>query len=148
MGGVGLEVRLLGDLEVLRGERRVDLPASKRSRALLGYLAATARPHLRERLCALFWEGPEDPRGALRWALTKIRPVIDDSKTVRLVADRERVAFEAGGAHVDWNVVRQKFSRGGPAAATTEDLAGATRLFRGELLEGLDLPDCYEYQEW
>jgi DNA-binding SARP family transcriptional activator/tetratricopeptide (TPR) repeat protein len=148
MGGVGLEVRLLGDLEVLRAGRRVGLPASKRSRALLGYLVATARPHLRERLCALFWEGPDDPRGALRWALTKIRPVVDEAKTVRLVADRERVAFEAAGARVDWSAVRQTLSRGGPPAASTEDLAAAAELFRGELLEGLDLPDCYEYQEW
>jgi hypothetical protein len=39
-----LEIRLLGELEVERDGQAVPLPASKKSRALLAYLAATARP--------------------------------------------------------------------------------------------------------
>jgi DNA-binding SARP family transcriptional activator len=50
-----VEVRLLGEVEVLRDGRAVPLPASKKTRALLGYLAVTERPHLRERLCELLW---------------------------------------------------------------------------------------------
>ena len=63
-----LEIRLLGELEVLRDGTAVPLPASRKSRALLAYLAATSRTHLRERLCELLWEGPDDPRAALRGA--------------------------------------------------------------------------------
>ena len=62
----GVEIRLLGELEVRHGGRVQPLPASKKSRALLGYLVATGRPHLRESLCALLWDRPDDPRAELR----------------------------------------------------------------------------------
>src|SRR6516164_4348686 len=97
----GVEIRLLGELEVARDGRPLPLPASKKTRALLAYLAATARPHLRQSLCDLLWPGPDDPRAALRWSLTKIRPVVDEQGTSRIVADRDRVGFEVAGARVD-----------------------------------------------
>ena len=89
-----LEIKVFGELEVRRGKRVVALPASKKSRALLAYLVVTERPHLREALCDLLWIGPDDPRAALRWSLTKIRGVVD----TRLLADRERVSFEPGSS--------------------------------------------------
>src|SRR6516162_3945993 len=119
-----LQIRLLGELEVVREGRAQALPASKKTRALLGYLAATGRPALRERLCELLWEGPDDPRAALRWSLTKIRPLLDEK---RLAADRERVAFEACGAVVDLVAVRPV----DPATANTDALRGAAERFRG-----------------
>ena len=123
------------------------LPASKKSRALLGYLVATGRPQLRESLCDFLWAGPDDPRAALRWSLTKIRAIVDDGKARRLSADRERVAFEPAGAGVDLARVRDLVG-GDVGAASTEALRSAAGHFRGELLEGLDLPDCYRYHEW
>ena len=36
-------------------------------------------------MCELFWEGPDDPRGGLRWALSKIRPLLDDDGVLELV---------------------------------------------------------------
>src|SRR5207253_2820685 len=72
----------------------VPLPRSRKTRALRAYLAATGRPHSRAHLCALLWEGPDDPRGALRWSLTKIRPLLDDARTRRLVTDGEDVAID------------------------------------------------------
>lgn len=61
-----LSLRLLGDIELARGGKPLTLPASKKTRALLAYLAVTAKAHRRERLCTLFWDVPDDPRGALR----------------------------------------------------------------------------------
>jgi hypothetical protein len=61
----GVQIRLLGELEVVRDGHRLPLPASKRSRALLGYLVATGRPHLRSHLCDPLWDSPDDPRAAL-----------------------------------------------------------------------------------
>lgn len=133
-----LELRLLGELEVLRDGTAVPLPASRKSRALLGYLAATAKPHLRERLCELLWDGPDDPRAALRWSLTKLRPLVDP----HLVASREHVEFNSGDATID---IRGLCS---PASATTEQLESSAALFRGEFLDGLDLPGCFRYQQW
>ncbi len=141
------EIRVLGELEVVRGGKSQSLPASKKTRALLGYLVvAGARPQARQRLCELLWDGPDDPRAALRWSLTKIRPLVDDARATRIVADREHVAFEARGMTTDLAAVSE--SLGSPADASLETLRGAAARFRGELLEGLDLPECYRYHEW
>jgi len=88
-----LEIRVLGELAVVRGSRPFALPASKKTRALLGYLAIGGRPVLRERLCELLWDGPDDPRAALRWSLHKLRPLVDDDEVTRLEAYREHVTF-------------------------------------------------------
>jgi DNA-binding SARP family transcriptional activator/tetratricopeptide (TPR) repeat protein len=152
-GQYGLEIRLLGDLQLLRGGRPLPLPASKKTRALLGYLVATdqaglaGQGHLRERLCDLLWEGPDDPRAALRWSLTKIRPLLNDPGATRLIASRDRVAFEAAGAQIDVAIIRGLL-QSGVAAAATGTLRTAVDQFRGEFLDGLDLPSCYRYHEW
>jgi DNA-binding SARP family transcriptional activator len=146
-----VEIRLIGELVVARDGTPLVLPASKKTRALLAYLAATARPQLRERLCALLWDGPDDPRAALRWSLTKLRPLVDDEAAPRLVADRDRVELVANGAMIDLAAIRAVIPGGtaaGVARATTDALAAVAPLVRGELLEGLDLPDCYRYDEW
>ena len=80
-------------------------PSRCRRRRRRGRCSATSSPRRtpqpRQRLCDLLWDGPDDPRAALRWSLTKLRPLVDDDGAVRLVADRERVGFEAAGATVD-----------------------------------------------
>jgi DNA-binding SARP family transcriptional activator len=133
-----LEIRLLGEPEVVRDGQAVPLPASKKSRALLAYLAVTGRAHSRERLCELLWEGPDDPRAALRWSLTKLRPLLEP----HLVASRDRVEFQRDDASVDINALCV------PANATTDQLEKCAALFRGELAEGLDLPSCFRFQQW
>jgi DNA-binding SARP family transcriptional activator len=146
-----VEIRLLGELAVVREGRSAALPASKKTRALLAYLAATGRPQLREKLCSLLWDGPDDPRAALRWSLTKLRPMVDDAKATRLVADREHVELVSAGAVIDLAAIRAAVPGGtavGVARAQTEALAGVARHLRGELVEGLDLPDCFRWNEW
>jgi DNA-binding SARP family transcriptional activator len=141
-----LEVRLLGELQVARGGTVVPLPASKKTRALLAYLCATGRSHLRETLCELLWDGPDDPRAALRWSLTKIRPLLD-GEMVRLTADRERVGFDPQGAVVDAAAVQALLAAGldrAPLAA----LETAAGWFRGPFLEGLELASCHRFTAW
>src|SRR5205085_9863136 len=121
-----LEISLLGELRVQRDGNPVPLPASRKSRALLAYLAATARPHLRERLCELLWEGPDDPRGALRWSLAKLRPLV----APHLVAARDRIEFRDSGATVDVRCIAS------PSNSTNEQLEACASLYRGEFLEG------------
>src|SRR5690625_3571302 len=99
--GADITLRLLGEMEVLRGSTRVELPPSRKSRALLAYLAATARPQRRERLCPLFWEVPDDPRGSLRWSLSRLRAVLDDGDAARIIANRETVALDTSRCAVD-----------------------------------------------
>jgi DNA-binding SARP family transcriptional activator len=138
-----IEIRLLGELEVQRDGATVPLPPSKKSRALLAYLVATGKPQLRDRICELLWEGPDDPRAELRWSLTKLRPLVDS----HLIADRERIEFQAEGVTVDLQQFRRMIGHG-IERASVHDLYRAAQLVRGELLDGLDLPSCYRFQQW
>jgi DNA-binding SARP family transcriptional activator len=142
-----LEIRLLGRLEVLQHGEPAALPASKKSRALLAYLVATARSHLRERLCELLWDAPDDPRASLRWSLAKVRPHVDIDGVTRLLGDRDELVFEPKGATIDWIVLRDELEPG-PALCSIESLRRAAARFRGDFLEGLDLTGCYRYHEW
>jgi DNA-binding SARP family transcriptional activator len=138
----GLRLHLLGGIAVLRSPREtVELPSSKKTRALLGYLAACRAPQPRQRLCDLLWDGPDDPRAALRWSLTKLRPI------VRLLADREHVTLETAGLSIDL-VEAQAAAGTDPSATDTKSLRRAADLLSGDFLEGLDLPDCYRFHEW
>ena len=143
-----VDVRLLGDLQVLRAGRAAPLPTSKRARALLGYLIATAGPQTRTHLCDLFCEGPDDPRAALRWSLTKLRPVVNDQSVLRLEADHERVQFIAHGAHVDVDRVTSLLAEGLSGTSLQSLEEAAALLLRGEFLDGLDLPRCYRFHHW
>src|SRR5678815_3646902 len=60
-----MQLRLLGPMAVIAEGKPLPLPASRKTRALLGYLAAEGKPVRRERLCHLFWEIPDDPKAAL-----------------------------------------------------------------------------------
>jgi len=65
-GAQVLSLRLLGEIELVRDGKPLALPQSKKTRALLAYLALNRGPHRRERLCEMLWEIPDDPRAALR----------------------------------------------------------------------------------
>ncbi|MEZ5833430.1 MAG: AAA family ATPase [Dongiaceae bacterium] len=123
------------------------LPRSKKTRALLAYLAMTGRPHRRERLCSMLWEVPDDPRGALRWSLSKLRGVVDEPGRSRIRADREFVGFDPVGVEIDVMALRQRIGAG-LDSMTMEQLKEAAAAFRGDFLEGLDLDSCPEFQSW
>jgi DNA-binding SARP family transcriptional activator len=132
-----LELRVLGELEVVRDGAPVMLPPSRKTRALLAYLALTRRTHRRERLCEIFWDVPDDPRGALRWSLSKIRPLVDDPGCSRLVADRQTVELLTEALDLDFFDAQ---ACAGAEAPATGELARAASSFRGPLLADLDLP--------
>jgi len=142
-----LEIRLLGEISLkLKGEP-VSLPASKRTRALLGYLVATATAQNRQALCDLLWDGPDDPRAALRWSLTKLRPLVNELGAERLKADREHVVFSLDSVRTDIQQLGA-ILRGNPSAASSTEIEAAADLMQGEFLDGLDLPSCYRFHHW
>jgi DNA-binding SARP family transcriptional activator/predicted ester cyclase len=140
-------VSVLGNLAVLRHGTRLQLPRSKKTRALLAYLAVTARSHRRDRLCDMFWKIPDDPRAALRWSLSRLRPLVDEPDQPRIVGDRESVGLELRGVEVDILSLRSA-CRNGIDSLSTAVLCQATEALEGDFLEGLDLPDCLEFQSW
>jgi adenylate cyclase len=142
-----LSLRLLGEIEVVRGGERIALPASRKARALLAYLAVTGRPHQRGRLCSMFWDVPDDPRGALRSTLSKLRAIVDAPGRPRIVAERDSVRFDRSDVDIDLVTVRQVLSSGGEPG-TTAALESAAASFRGEFAEGLTLANCPDFHAW
>lgn len=142
-----LRIHVLGELRVVRAGRPVVLPPSRKTRALLAHLALTARPHRRERLCEIFWDLPDDPRGALRWSLSKIRPLLDDVDAPRVIADRERASLALDASEVDLRAMRLGLETPevSPPLPALHAMAEALAL---PLLDGLDLPQCEAYQAW
>ncbi len=142
----GLALKLVGPIALLRDGEAVPLPSSRKTRALLGYLATAGKPVRREHLTTMFWEVPDDPRGALRWSLSKLRPLVDEGDHCRLKADREVVHLDCSRLHVDWLDLRDL------AASDVRQLSreqlDAVLLAEGEFMEGLDLPGCETFHGW
>ncbi|MBZ9761579.1 alpha/beta fold hydrolase [Mesorhizobium sp. CA8] len=138
-----LELRVLGDFQVTRDGEPLLLPPSRKTRALLAYLAVTGRQHQRERLCEIFWDIPDDPRGALRWSLSKIRQVLGADESV-LAADRNAVALN----------VETDYARLAPlvkadlSSHPTEELEAVLASIRGGFLADLSLERCFDYEAW
>lgn len=142
----GLALNLVGPITLRRDGGVVPLPSSRKTRALLGYLAVAGRPIRREYLTTMLWEVPDDPRGALRWSLSKLRQVVDDGRDCRLKADRESVHLDCSELSVDWLDLRELAAtdvRKEPAERLEAALAA-----EGEFMEGLDLPGCETFQAW
>lgn len=136
-----IRVCVLGELRVFRDGALLALPPSKKARAMLGYLVVTRRAQRRERLAKLFWDVADDARGALRWNLSRVRAAIDGPSRSLIVADRDEVQFSHEHVWTD------RF-RLPPAEAPLVELERAAALFEGELLEGCDLPDFFEFSAW
>ena len=140
-----LEIRVLGGLEVIRDGTATTLPRSRKTRALLAYLALTRAPHRREQLCEMFWDVPDDPRGALRWSLSKIRSLVDEQELTRLLADRQTVELRTEALDIDFFATEVC---AGAKAASLDRLASAAASFRGPLLADLELPDNSSFHSW
>lgn len=142
-----LEIRVLGDLVVSRDGAPQTLPPSKKTRALLAYLAIVNRPQRRERLCEMFWEVPDDPRGALRWSLSKIRQIVDGAGERLLEADRNTVSLDSQKIVLDAAPLigltpkeMEQFD--------TDRLEALAMSFQGLFLDDLSLPRCPDYEAW
>jgi len=136
-----LSLKLLGEFE-LRDERgtALSLPTRK-TRALLGYLAVNAdRPQPRERLMALLWSdrGERQARQSLNQALLSIRRLADGDGVKLLDGDLEHVTLNSDALESD--VARFR-------ALLAEEPAEAVKLYEGPFLDGLLVPDP-AFEEW
>jgi len=140
-----LFIKTLGDLTISSDGRTLELPPSKRTRALIAYLAVTARPHRRDRLCEVFWTLPDDPRNTLRWSLSKIRQLTNQGEKDRLVADRERVSLLTYDMLID---IRDLEMKANDPFTSPEELETMNTALHEVFLQGLDLPGQELFQQW
>ncbi|MES2973670.1 MAG: transcriptional regulator [Pseudomonadota bacterium] len=147
-GHTGLSLQLLGRLTVLRAGEPVALPPSRKVRALLAYLAMSARPMTRNHLCELLWDLPGDPRGELRWCLSKLRSVLDEPGRPRVLADGDDVAVDLADCGVDALQVTRALQQGVASLPAGQLEALSALLATGDFLEGLDLPRSPAFTGW
>lgn len=142
-----IKLNVLGDLQLVRDGHPVVLPPSRKTRALLAYLAVVRQPQRRERLCEMFWDVPDDPRGALRWSLSKIRGILNGSGGDVFTADRNTVAIAQGAVSTDMSSVQKLMSKTFESLGRRE-LETLAHSFRGRFLDDLSLPRCPNFEAW
>src|SRR5581483_4115325 len=144
----GLELRLLGPVAVSRDGEPMPLPRSRKVRTLLSLLALEARSLPRSRLCDLLWDVPNDPRGELRWCLSKLRGLLDDADRRRVItADHDLVALDLSDCRVDALEI-DRAAEAGIADLDLPRLSPLADLFRGDLLDGVDVDGNPELAGW
>jgi DNA-binding SARP family transcriptional activator len=142
-----LRFRLLGPLELSRGGDVLKLPASRKVRALLGILVLASRPVTRSQVCELLWDVPNDPRGELRWCLSKIRGLVDEKPRKRVIADGNTIRLDLTDCFVDTLEVTRAPEHGIQKLGVDRQKELAT-LFAGELLEGLEIARSPMFDAW
>ncbi|MEM8552283.1 MAG: alpha/beta hydrolase [Pseudomonadota bacterium] len=90
---------------------------------------------------------PDDPKAALRWSLTKLRKVVDMPEHTRIVADRERVAFDTNGLFIDIRDVHQKIAERAEDL-TVKELEDLAFRLDSVLLDGLDGAGDVAFTAW
>lgn len=146
-GALSLQIRLLGRMTITRDGAAVPLPASRKVRALLAYLALTPHPPTRSQLCALLWDIPNDPRGELRWCLSKIRGFLDGPDRQRVVTQGDLVQLDLSDCLID-AVVIEKATRAGMESVGLERLRVLADLFSGDFLDGLEIDHSPFFDGW
>ena len=117
--------------------------------ALIAYLAVTGVPHSREKIADLFWPDLDEKR-----ARANLRTVLSDchhflpEDILEVEGDSLRIAC---GPRVQCDILTFMDLTNAKTQAEkrdTERLAKAARLYRGEFLQGLSLPDCPGFEDW
>jgi predicted ATPase/DNA-binding SARP family transcriptional activator/Tfp pilus assembly protein PilF len=140
--GKEYRLRLLGPVQVERAGNPVRGFESHKAIALLGYLALQERALTRPFLANLFWGDKPEARGRgnLSRVIHNLTSLIPDC----LIADRDTIQFRCSDAYwLDTRAFEELIARGDAAALTA-----AVELYRDELMAGIFLDDCPEFETW
>lgn len=146
-GSPRMRLQMLGPLSIARLGVALGLPASRKVRALIAYVALAPRPVGRGRLCELLWDVPNDPRGELRWCLSKVRGILDEPGRRRVLTSGDMVALDLSDCFVDVLEVGRA-TQAGLDRLTPERLRALAALFAGDFLEGLEIDRSPEFSGW
>ena len=103
-------------------------------------------PVTRSQLCELLWDVPNDPRGELRWCLSKIRGLVDEPGRRRVDTQADTIRLDLTDCFVDAIEIAR-------AAQDIETLAperlrALAALFAGDFLEGLEIDRSPAFNGW
>jgi DNA-binding SARP family transcriptional activator len=125
----------------------LSLPPSRKVRALFAYLALAPHPVTRSRLCDLLWDVPQDPRGELRWCLSKIRSLVDDPNRGRVGTQADTIRLDLSGCHVDAVEISCAVAEG-VERLSVERLKALSAMFAGEFLDGMEIDRSPLFGAW
>lgn len=145
--GHSLRLRLLGPLTVLKDEIELSLPASRKVRALLVFGAMAPGSVTRTRLCELLWDVPNDPRGELRWCLSKLRNVLDDEQHRRVETRGDAIELNLSDCMVDVREITRTMQQS-LDALDLQQLRALESLFVGDFAEGLEIDRNPQFASW
>ena len=139
-----LELILFGGFQARAAGQVIDVPGRK-ERALVAFLAMPpGELRSRDKLCGLLWgdRGDKQAHDSLKQALHRLRSSFEFVLPLPIFADREFLALDRTAVAIDVQEFEQLISEG-----TSETIARATALYRGDLLDGLDVRDA-AFEEW
>jgi pimeloyl-ACP methyl ester carboxylesterase len=139
-----LEIDLIDEVSVRFDGQAIPLPTSRKTLALMAYLLITGRPHRREHLCDLFFSEANDPKGSLRWSLTKLRPILNLGAE-RLLTPGASVLLDCSEVLLDVDFVHAVHDAQMP---TTDNLRLAAGLLSATPFLGLELARGMEFGLW
>ncbi len=135
---LALQLKLFGSPQISYQGQPLNGFVSAKVRALLIYLAVTARPHSRDHLAHLLWEDtPASMKPNLRKALSNLRQLLGD---LLVEEGKDLIALDAQRYWVD--VVA--FERALNSGALTE----AAQLYTADFLAGFNPSLSYEFEAW
>ena len=140
-----LFVTLLGGLDIRMASGQIISLPTKKTLALLGYLALhPGKAYPRDRLAALLWgdSADEQARRSLRQAMYVLRKALPETEPPALLMEGETIALNGDAVDVDTSVFERLVSE-----RTPEALERAVALYRGELLEGVGVDEA-PFAEW
>lgn len=144
-----LHISLLGALEIRQGDQLLRDFVSRKSPALLAYLALAGGVQSRDHLAGLFWGemADADAKANLRQALTNLRHSVEPY----LIISPAAVAFDHTRPYsLDVEEFQAQVSAAASAkgAQAIERLRQAVDLYRGDLLHGFFVRDAPDFEEW
>ena len=119
--------------------------ASKKSRALLGYLVQRGGTDVaRSTITGLLWSerGEEQARASLRQTLSELRAALAKSNQQPINASNESITWAAGSAWIDIRELERAIE-----FDDDEALRQAALLIRGEFMEGLSVDEA-AFEHW
>ncbi|MEM7344640.1 MAG: tetratricopeptide repeat protein [Chloroflexota bacterium] len=149
-----LKIFLLGGLTIERESKQIGF-TSRKELALFAYLIYTGKPHSREALADLLWEGRTQKQSQtnLRSLLSRLRRNLGDY----LLIDRQTVAINPAQdywldvAELEQRLIaaQTEFAQTGQLSVKmTSYLTAAIDLYEGDFLNGIHFRDAPRFENW
>lgn len=140
-----MTIQFLGPFVCLKDKHAFRPSLSRKTRAILAYLAVMERAQSRQALYTMFCQETDDPQGALRWHLSRIRRQLSPDV---LIVNKETVQFDRAHAQVDVHQLTNHLDPQSLDALELQTLELALGAYQGEFLMGDSLPDAPEFEMW